>query len=71
MAALVPWVRSIRTAVLSGRAGLFLPSEQGRSLPDKPRQGIPAGAFPICRTSDFFTQSVLDAAGRIVYAVAG
>ena len=46
MAALVPWVRSIRTAATSGIAGLFLPlSEWGRSPPDKPRQAIPAGAF--------------------------
>ena len=45
MAALVPWVCSIHTAVLSGRAGLFLPSEQGRSLPDKPRQKNLSGLF--------------------------
>ena len=46
MAALVPWVRPIRTAATSGITGLFLPlSEWGRSPPDKPRQAIPAGAF--------------------------
>ena len=46
MAALVPWVRSIRTAATSGIAGLFLPlSEWGRSPPDKPRQKNLSGLF--------------------------
>lgn len=49
MAALVPWVRPIRTAATSGIAGLFLLSEWGRYPPDEPRQGYPAGAFYIGR----------------------